>query len=272
MSGDARWDPRWGPYGPPKRLQFRRAVKRALGTIRAAGRSAADPARGAAVLAYHGTEPDRDHPWWIDFRGQMALLDDLGYRVVTLDEVADIVGGRSTQYGPVVAITFDDGWANNLDLAFPELAKRGWPATVFLCTSYLGRRPYLLWDELPELARFGIAAGNHTHDHTDLSAVEPGRTIVEIEACARRIEDAIGVVPEHFCYPFGRYTLEVRRNVARTSIRTACSGRWGTNRPGDDVLRLRRLTIDPRDGVRALRDRLAGGYDYLDVKQRYMDG
>jgi peptidoglycan/xylan/chitin deacetylase (PgdA/CDA1 family) len=270
MSAEREWDPRWGPFGPPKRPGLRRTVKRSLAALKALGRSPADTSRGVAVLAYHGTDPDSDHPWWVDFPGQMSLLDDLGYRVVTLDEAADIVEGKTAPERPAVAITFDDGWANNLELAFPELARRGWPATVFLCTSYLGRRPYLQWDELPRLAELGIAAGNHTHDHTDLSAA-PERTRDEIEACGRRIEDAIGVRPTHFCYPFGRYTPEVRRQVARSGMRTACSGRIGFNPPGQELLSLRRLTLDPRDGATELRRRLAGGYDFLDARQRRMD-
>jgi peptidoglycan/xylan/chitin deacetylase (PgdA/CDA1 family) len=270
MSDERRWDPHWGPYGPPKPARLRRLIKRTLGTVFAAGRSPADPSRGVAVLAYHGTETDRGHPWWVDFSGQMSLLDDLGYRVVSLDEVADFVEGRAVYDDPVVAITFDDGWASNLDLAFPELARREWPATVFLCTSYLGHRPYLRWDELPRLADHGITAGNHTHNHTDLST-DPERTEDEIATCGRHIEDALGVRPKHFCYPFGRYTPEVRRRVARAGIHTACSGRVGFNPCGSDLYTLKRVTIDPRDGVRALRHRLAGGFDFLDAKQRHVD-
>jgi len=271
MSQKSSWDPRWGPYGPPKRARLRRAAKRALGAIRSIGRSPVDPSRGIAILAYHGSEPDRGHPWWIDFSGQMSLLEDLGYRVLSLDEVAARIEGRSAHDGPAVAITFDDGWANNLDVAFPELARRGWPATVYLCTSYLGQRPYLFWEELPRLAELGIAAGNHTHNHTDLAA-EPARTESEIDACARRLEDTLGQRPSHFCYPFGRYTPEIRDRVARAGIRTACSGRIGFNPLGSNLLSLRRLTLDPRDGVQALRHRLAGGYDFLDARQRHMDG
>ena len=45
---------------------------------------------------------------------------------------------------PRVLITFDDGYRNNLQLAAPELSRRGIPAAFFLSTSYIGR-DQLLW-------------------------------------------------------------------------------------------------------------------------------
>jgi peptidoglycan/xylan/chitin deacetylase (PgdA/CDA1 family) len=59
----------------------------------------------------------------------------------------DRVGRR----GPTVAVTFDDGYADNLHRALPILAETGVPATFFLCTGLLDSRDEFWSDELERL-------------------------------------------------------------------------------------------------------------------------
>jgi len=241
-------------------------VARAL----ALGRSPNDPRRGVAILAYHNTEPDADHPWYLDFKGQMALVEDLGYRVVSLDRVLKALLDTEPPREPTLAVTFDDGWASNLDVAFPELATRRWPATVFVTTSYIGRRPYLGAPELGQLIELGIEVGNHSHSHSDLTSLDSDAILADLAECSRRIEDLTGQKPIHFCYPSGSYNAKVRAVVSRSGMASACTGRIGFNRPGTDPFQLKRITLDAREGPSELWTRLAGGYDFLDFKQRLL--
>ena len=201
----------------------------------------------------------------------MSLVEDLGYVVVSLGEVVGLVRKEIPPEKPTLAITFDDGFANNLEVAYPELARRGWPSTVFVATSYMGRRPYLTRAEIPRVLELGVEIGNHTHGHTDLRTVTPARVVDEISECSRRIEDLVGARPRHFCYPEGRYSPAARDAVASTEMESACTGRVGFNPPGADPFRLRRVTLERGDGPRELRTRLSGGYDFLDRRQRFMD-
>jgi peptidoglycan/xylan/chitin deacetylase (PgdA/CDA1 family) len=217
------------------------------------------------------TESDPSHPWWLDFHGQMALIEDLGYRVVPLEEVVAAVRREEAPQEPLLAVTFDDGWASNLDGAFPELARRGWPATVFVATSYLDRPPYVASGQIPRILELGISLGNHTHGHRDVTGLSDEKIHAEIAECSRRIVNLAGTAPSHFCYPNGRYSPRARAAVAKAGLSGACSGRVGPNPPGTDPLLLRRLTVEAGDGPRELRWRLSGGYDFLDRRQRHMD-
>jgi peptidoglycan/xylan/chitin deacetylase (PgdA/CDA1 family) len=50
-----------------------------------------------------------------------------------------------------IAVTFDDGYADNLECGKPLLERYETPATVFVATSYAGRDREFWWDELERL-------------------------------------------------------------------------------------------------------------------------
>jgi peptidoglycan/xylan/chitin deacetylase (PgdA/CDA1 family) len=100
------------------------------------------------ILAYHRVLPAdalRAHPaepgmYVTDaaFRRQMAFVT-AHYQVLSMDEW---LGSWSTggldpgrQY---CLITFDDGWRDNYEVAFPILRELGLPATIFLATRFIG--------------------------------------------------------------------------------------------------------------------------------------
>lgn len=65
--------------------------------------------------------------------------------VISLDEVPAAL--RATR-GRRVLITFDDGYRDNFDLAFPILRAAGLPAAFFLATGFLDGPRLSWWDEL----------------------------------------------------------------------------------------------------------------------------
>lgn len=266
-----RLDPVWGlvrqgPYTPWKRF-----LKRSIARTFAIGTSASDPRRGVAVLAYHGTSDEPGDPWWVDFRGQMALLERLDYDVVPLARAVEIVLSGRTPARPTVALTFDDGYHNNLSSAFAELARRGWPASVFLASSLVDRRPYLRREEIRDLEGMGIEVGNHTHTHPDLRGLDAGTIADEIRTCQDRLAEITGYRPRHFVFPNGRYSPTACAVIRECGLEAACTGRFGVNGPGTDPFRLRRLTLERGDTAADLEVRLRGGYDFLDARQRFMD-
>lgn len=96
--------------------------------------------RGFHVFCYHrigeGRGPLYPGVALHDFEACCAFLAR-HYRVLPLAELAE----RSRNREPLadaLAITFDDGYRDNLDLALPVLEKYGLPATVFLATSAIG--------------------------------------------------------------------------------------------------------------------------------------
>ncbi|SHK47498.1 polysaccharide deacetylase family protein [Thermocrinis minervae] len=101
-----------------------------------------------AVLLYHKVVkwPSFD-VWWKTFDLEMSILKKL-FRVVDLDQILEYLHLQRLPDNPTVAITFDDGYADNWIYAYPILKKHRLKATLFITTSRIQksdkRRPTLL--------------------------------------------------------------------------------------------------------------------------------
>ncbi len=92
------------------------------------------------ILSYHRVNDERD-PFFPSlptevFERHMAFVS-AAYVVLPLEELVErMARGRVPRNA--LAITFDDGYRDNLTHAAPVLARHGLPATVFLATGVIG--------------------------------------------------------------------------------------------------------------------------------------
>ncbi|EME23113.1 polysaccharide deacetylase YxkH [Rhodococcus triatomae BKS 15-14] len=121
---------------------------------------------------YHCIAEETVDPWAIcvtpqSFDEHMAVLAraavDLG--TFTGDDAYTRGGGR-------IAVTFDDGYLDNLTAALPTLERHGVPATIFVIGNGVGRTREFWWDALqrallsgplPETLAFPFGTGPHTY-------------------------------------------------------------------------------------------------------------
>jgi peptidoglycan/xylan/chitin deacetylase (PgdA/CDA1 family) len=181
----------------------------------------------AVILVYHHVDastprstsvtPDR-------FDAHLRTLEDGGFSVVSLDSVfAAVTSGESVPDKSVV-ITFDDAYESVYTTAWPSLAQRGWPFTIFVSTYSVeqGYRPYMSWEQITEMAAAGVGIGNHGHLHDHALHPAPGESADErLARFKRNIEDAeqlmqqrIALKPTVFAYPYGEYDLATEAVVA----------------------------------------------------------
>jgi peptidoglycan/xylan/chitin deacetylase (PgdA/CDA1 family) len=116
--------------------------------------------RGSAigvVLCYHRISQDRPDPWELcvspdHFAEHLEVVSAVGCPVplVQLDEQARAPRPHQghVRDRPLVAVTFDDGYADNLHRAKPLLEAADIPATVFVVSGAIGQAREFWWDEL----------------------------------------------------------------------------------------------------------------------------
>jgi len=140
------------------------------------------------VVTFHRVMPaaernstDADPLWTISTELFGAVLSFLArhYNPVTLSDVLASRMGRRALPRRAVLITFDDGWRDNLDYAYPLLRRFGMPAALFTTTEILDEKSVCWWQEVL------------------LWALRTGRrTVRELNLDAREDEAGSGIAPE----------------------------------------------------------------------------
>jgi CelD/BcsL family acetyltransferase involved in cellulose biosynthesis/peptidoglycan/xylan/chitin deacetylase (PgdA/CDA1 family) len=105
--------------------------------------------------------------------------------------------------------------------------------------------PMLNWDEIRQMSKQNVTFGAHTVSHPALSRVNGERLEAEISGSRDRIQEELQLPVRHFAYPFGQprdIGAEARSAVQRAGFATAVTTVWGFNRPGDDLLELKRFS------------------------------
>jgi len=104
------------------------------------------------ILVYHRVAEVQIDPWRLcvspaNFDRQLGRLRALRSRIVPVSELAR---GLAAKNAPrrAIAVTFDDGYCDNLEAARPLLEKYEIPATLFATAGYIGRGEEFWWDTL----------------------------------------------------------------------------------------------------------------------------
>ena len=125
-----------------------------------AARRAWPPKMRPVILMYHRIADEPVDPWGLAvapqrFAEQLRVLGATRRCVSLSDFVRSLADG--TLAPNAAAVTFDDGYADNLVAGKPLLSAADIPATVFLTTGYVDRADGFWWDELAKIVLLGRA-------------------------------------------------------------------------------------------------------------------
>ena len=185
-----------------------------------------------SVLVYHTISSPRE-PMLADvdvsperFEQQLRWLARWR-RVVPLIETLSPDNGRR-----LVAITFDDGYRDNLTVALPLLEKYSQPATLFVSAGFIGREGYLSEDDLREISRHPlITIGAHGlwHRHFNLLPADEAR--LEMVESRRILERITGNKIDLMAWPYGECDRRLEQLSAECGYHASWSVWKGMNSP-----------------------------------------
>ena len=164
-----------------------------------------------------------------------------------------------------IAVTFDDGFADNLDLASPVLVDLKIPFTIFVTSNNIGTNSmYLSANGLRELSNVpGALIGAHGVSHRSLTDCNNSELDYELINSRKSIEDIIGKSVKTMSYPHGSVNKQVREAVSVAGYELSASSRFGNNLKNFDPLKIDRTDIWSNDDLYVFRSKVNGEWDWL---------
>lgn len=127
--------------------------------------------------------------------GLLTWLRRHRFEVVDLEELFRRLAGDGPPLRRAVAITIDDGYHCQAEIAAPIFAEHGVPVTTFLTTGFLDGKLWLWWDQIEHILsstradRLSLTVGAR---QVDLDLGAPGRR----RLAARVVKDQCKALPE----------------------------------------------------------------------------
>ncbi len=186
------------------------------------------------------------------FEQQLQALYEGKWHVMTMSEMmqcSDPIPKKT------VILTFDDGFANVFDFAFPLLKKYQFKSTHYLLSGCSEndwdahkdsqRDPLLKPSQIQAMIDSGLVEiGVHGHTHAPLTDLNGHDVVNEITLAKQQLESDYHIQCHSFAYPFGRYDKHVIQAVQACGFDHALAvGNRAYNPMKDNRFSIPRLTI-----------------------------
>jgi peptidoglycan/xylan/chitin deacetylase (PgdA/CDA1 family) len=195
------------------------------------------------ILAYHRIAeygPKALTRWRVHpeaFRNQMRLLRSHGFHAISSEDVHARHVSRSPFSGRPVMITFDDGYSDFADAAWPTLIAHDFLAEVFLVSDLVGEAatwdagfgepaPLMDWPTIERLHKEGVRFGSHLASHTPAPNLRAADLFDEAKRSRRTLESRLMNSVFSVAAPYGDIddSLRYAAAVSGYKIGFACSG------------------------------------------------
>lgn len=233
----------------------------------------------APILCYHSINRKSNeecNPLHPDlFERHLTFIKE-NFKVISLRELVLSLRSGSKIPENSLVLTFDDGYLDNFEVAFPILKKYECHATIFVVTDFIDQEVQLIdnkgwkamnWKQIKKLdeSKF-VEIAAHGQTHRILSSLSKSSAEKEIVISRDRLEMKLGRPVDLFAFPNGQIS-DIPRDATKLltdcGFIAACSTIWRTTQNNSNIFILNRLMVNHDDDISILKKKVIGKYDYL---------
>lgn len=215
---------------------------------------------GIPILYYHSVSPSADNEVIITpeiLKSELQYLKDEGYTTLTLNEVSDYLLNSSAIPSKSIVITFDDGYMDNYDNAFPILKELGMKATIFCITSKLDGSYYLSPNTIKEMSDYGIDIQSHTVTHPKLDSLTYDEQLTELKESKKTLESITGKPVTSIAYPFGNFNEDTIKAAEASGYSLGFTTNRGLADRNDHYLKIDRIYVSSNYDLKTFKEILS---------------
>jgi peptidoglycan/xylan/chitin deacetylase (PgdA/CDA1 family) len=170
---------------------------------------------GIRVIMYHKiSENHQDFLTITAAQFEQQLLDfrAKGFNFISAQALLDYFETAKPLPPKPILLSFDDGYLNNLSLAYPILQAHSAKAIIFLPTNFLGKtsawdtpndEPLMTVEQLKSMDSNLVEFGLHSHKHLDYGNISLSEMEQDLQACLDFFDDNTLSFTPVFAYPYG---------------------------------------------------------------------
>ncbi|WP_088186590.1 polysaccharide deacetylase family protein [Desulfosporosinus sp. FKA] len=203
------------------------------------------PKEGIPVLMYHSIKTLPGNSLGVpvkQFAEEMSWLHRHGYNSITPTDLYVALINQKPVPEKSILLTFDDGYSDNFNSAWPILRQNGFKATFFIITDSVGAG-MMNWDQLNDLIKQGNTVESHTVHHLDLSTLSENQQNLELKVSKQELESHLGINVQSLCFPSGKFNRTTLALMPKVGYKLGFTTKPGRVHLGDNILTLKRERI-----------------------------
>ena len=196
-----------------------------------------------------------------DFAAQMRWLAEHNYHSITLTDLYYYLAvGAPLPDNPMV-LTFDDGYVDHYQNAFPILQQHHFVGTFFVLAGPADAASprYMTWDMIAEMSQAGMDIEAHGRDHVDMRRRPDDYLYFQIVGARQAIEAHTGKPAPFYAYPSGQYDPHLLRFLDQYDFWMAVTTKAGGTHTLDRPLELTRVRVRGSDSLKQFAARVSSG-------------